>query len=74
MTTRFNPIAILSQSGINYQRFWSPAYSLLPRWHHRRQLTPQEKPDGMTMLTLTWYHDQTEHQAIADQLASLLAA
>lgn len=70
----FNPIALLNNAGIGYQRYWFPAYGLLPRWHHRRDMTVIEKPAGLTSLTLTWYHDHIEHQGIANALTPILAA
>lgn len=69
----FNPVALLNHSGIGYQRYWFPAYGLLPRWHHRRDMAVTEKPPGLTSITLTWYNDHIEHQAIANALAPLLA-
>lgn len=39
-----NPIALLNASAPAYQRYWSPAYGLLPRWHHRRPQIQQPKP------------------------------
>ncbi|MFC0142263.1 HTH-type transcriptional regulator SgrR [Erwinia mallotivora] len=69
-----NPIALLSQTGTGYQRYWFPAWGLLPRWHHRRDMTLTEKPDALSSLTLTWYHDHIEYQAIAEALRPLLAA
>lgn len=70
----FNPIALLNHAGIGYQRYWFPAYGLLPRWHHRRDMTTSEKPEGLTSLTLTWYNDHVEHQGIANALRPLLAS
>lgn len=69
-----NPITLLSRVGAGYQRYWFPAYGLLPRWHHRRDLAAPEKPAGLTTLTLTWYGDHLEHQVIANLLQPLLAA
>ncbi|MGC1045105.1 HTH-type transcriptional regulator SgrR [Pantoea agglomerans] len=69
----FNPIALLNHAGVGYQRYWFPAYGLLPRWHHRRDLTPVEKPAGLTHLTLTWYSQHVEHEGIANALRPLLA-
>ncbi|MBV4365701.1 HTH-type transcriptional regulator SgrR [Erwinia phyllosphaerae] len=74
LSTIANPIALLNHAGMDYQRYWFPAYGLLPRWHHRRDLSPREKPEGLTSLTLTWYGDHVEHQAIANALQPLLAA
>ncbi|AXF77268.1 HTH-type transcriptional regulator SgrR [Erwinia tracheiphila] len=69
-----NPVALLNQADIGYQRYWFPAYGLLPRWHHQRDLTRSTKPAGLTSLTLTWYDDHIEYQAIANTLEPLLAA
>lgn len=69
----FNPIALLNQAGQGYQRYWFPAWGLLPRWHHRREVNTPAKPAGLTELTLTWYNDHVEHQGIANVLRPLLA-
>ncbi|MDW8844723.1 HTH-type transcriptional regulator SgrR [Erwinia sp. MMLR14_017] len=69
----FNPIALLNQAGPGYQRYWFPAWGLLPRWHHRREVNTPAKPAGLTTLTLTWYNDHVEHQGIANALRPLLA-
>ncbi|MGB9097528.1 HTH-type transcriptional regulator SgrR [Erwinia sp.] len=69
----FNPIALLNHAGIGYQRYWFPAYGLLPRWHHRRDMATSKKPEGLTSLTLTWYNDHVEHQGIANALRPILA-
>lgn len=68
-----NPIALLNHAGVGYQRYWFPAYGLLPRWHHRRDITPAHKPDGVTQLTLSWYSHHFEHEGIANALRPLLA-
>lgn len=68
-----NPIALLNHAEMGYQRYWYPAYGLLPRWHHRRDLTPVEKPAGLESLTLTWYSQHVEHEGIANALRPLLA-
>jgi len=68
-----NPIALLNHAEMGYQRYWYPAYGLLPRWHHRRDLTPVEKPAGLESLTLTWYSQHVEHHGIASALRPLLA-
>lgn len=68
-----NPVTLLNQVGIGYQRYWFPAQGLLPRWHHRRDLAPVDKPDGLTSLTLTCYSDHAEHEAIISALRPLLA-
>lgn len=69
----FNPIALLNHAGVGYQRYWFPAYGLLPRWHHRRDITPAVKPEGLTQLTLSWYSHHVEHEGIANALRPLLA-
>ncbi|WP_338571244.1 HTH-type transcriptional regulator SgrR [Erwinia billingiae] len=73
VSTLFNPIALLNHAGIGYQRYWFPAYGLLPRWHHRRDMAASQKPAGLTTLTLTWYNDHVEHQGIANALRPILA-
>ncbi|HBL7234559.1 TPA: HTH-type transcriptional regulator SgrR, partial [Serratia marcescens] len=52
-----NPISLLSHAGPLYQRYWSPAYGLLPRWHHNRTLAQQPKPAGLTELTMTHFNE-----------------
>ncbi|MCC3702633.1 HTH-type transcriptional regulator SgrR [Rouxiella badensis] len=69
-----NPIALLNASAPAYQRYWSPAYGLLPRWHHRRPQLQQPKPIDIKELTLTFYSDHSEYQDICQALAPLLAA
>ncbi|WBG90436.1 HTH-type transcriptional regulator SgrR [Pantoea piersonii] len=69
----FNPVALLNHAETGYQRYWYPAYGLLPRWHHRRDLTPATKPPGLESLTLTWYSQHVEHEGIANALRPLLA-
>jgi SgrR family transcriptional regulator len=68
-----NPIALLSNAGSVYQRYWSPAYGILPRWHHNRQLAQQSKPPGLTELTLTYYSEHSEFYAISEAIEPLLA-
>jgi len=68
-----NPVALLNYAEAGYQRYWYPAYGLLPRWHHRRDLTPATKPPGLESLTLTWYSQHVEHEGIASALRPLLA-
>ncbi|WP_075182291.1 HTH-type transcriptional regulator SgrR [Pantoea sp. 1.19] len=69
-----NPIALLNLADPGFQRYWFPAWGLLPRWHHRRDVTPVPQPAGLTELTLTWYGDHIEHRGIANVLTPLLAA
>ena len=68
-----NPVSMLNHAGVGYQRYWFPAWGLLPRWHHRRDLAEVSKPVGLESLTLTWYSHHVEHQGIADALRPLLA-
>jgi SgrR family transcriptional regulator len=70
----FNPIALLNAAEPVYQRYWSPAYGLLPRWHHKALLPRPPKPDGLTQVTLTFYNEHSEHHAICNALRPLLAA
>ncbi|KQN49379.1 transcriptional regulator SgrR [Serratia sp. Leaf50] len=69
----FNPIALLNASAPAYQRYWSPAYGLLPRWHHRRPQIQRPKPVDITELTITIYSDHSEYQDICQAMAPLLA-
>lgn len=68
-----NPVTLLNLAGVGYQRYWFPAWGLLPRWHHRRDLSPVEKPPGLDSLTLTCYSQHVEHEVIAGALRPLLA-
>lgn len=67
-----NPISLLSNAGPVYQRYWSPAYGILPRWHHNRALALQSKPPGLTELTLTFYSEHSEFHAIQQAIEPLL--
>lgn len=69
-----NPTTLLYHAATGYQRYWFPAYGLLPRWHHCRELKTVPKPSGLTTLTLTWYDQHIEHQVITRAIAPLLAA
>lgn len=69
-----NPIALLSNAENIYQRYWSPAYGVLPRWHHKPTQEPQQKPAHLTQLTLTFYSDHSEHTAICNALRPILAS
>lgn len=69
-----NPIALLNASPPTYQRYWSPAYGLLPRWHHRRPRTPQTKTDSLSEITVTFYNEHSEHHEICQAMVPLLAA
>ncbi|MDR3433588.1 MAG: HTH-type transcriptional regulator SgrR [Rouxiella aceris] len=68
-----NPIALLNASAAEYQRYWSPAYGLLPRWHHRRPQEQHAKPVAISELTITFYSDHAEYQDICLALMPLLA-
>ncbi|MBJ7222844.1 MULTISPECIES: HTH-type transcriptional regulator SgrR [unclassified Brenneria] len=68
-----NPIALLSRAGTPHQRDWSPAYSLLPRWHHHQQGEPLPMPPGLRQITLTFYQEHPEYQILSDIMSRLLA-
>lgn len=69
-----NPAALLNHAERRYQRYWSPALGLLPRWHHRTHPPQPAKPAGLTTLTLTYYRDHPEFGVICRALQPLLAA
>ncbi|MCG8707509.1 HTH-type transcriptional regulator SgrR [Brenneria sp. 4F2] len=69
----FNPIALLRHADISHQRDWSPAYGLLPRWHHRNRIDPQEKPKDLKRITLTIYREHPEYKVISGLMAKVLA-
>ncbi|AHF78362.1 HTH-type transcriptional regulator [Sodalis praecaptivus] len=69
-----NPLALLPYTPPASQHFWSPAYGLLPRWHHRRHEPPAAKPPELTRLTLTLYRNHSEFDVLAAALSALLAA
>lgn len=69
-----SPIALLNAAEPIYQRYWSPAYGLLPRWHHKDSQAHPIKPQGLTHITLTFYSEHSEHHAICNALRPLLAA
>lgn len=68
-----SPTSLLYHAEEHYQRYWFPAYGLLPRWHHARPGSG-EKPAGLESLTLTFYRDHNEHKAIASTMSTLLAS
>ena len=68
-----NPIALLNHSGPVSQRYWSPAYGILPRWHHNRELSQRPKPAALQQLTLAYYGEHSEFHAIREALEPLLA-
>lgn len=47
---------------------------MLPRWHHNRLTTQEPKPEGLNELTLTFYSEHSEFDAISQTLTQLLAA
>ncbi|KEY57614.1 HTH-type transcriptional regulator SgrR [Serratia sp. DD3] len=69
----FNPIALLNHASSIYQRYWAPAYGMLPRWLHNRTFEPPQKPANLTTLTLTFYGEHSEFHAIQQAIGSLLA-
>lgn len=68
-----NPISLLNNAETVYQRYWSPAYGLLPRWHHNRTLTQQPKPPSLSALTITYFNEHSEFHAICQTIKPLLA-
>ena len=67
-----SPNNLLYHADAQYQRYWFPAYGLLPRWHHACPGSG-EKPAGLETLTLTFYRDHNEHKALASTMSKLLA-
>ena len=74
LTDLLNPLALLHHTERLYQRYWSPASGLLPRWHHRTPDAPPAQPAGLTTLTLTCYRHHPEFAAIGRALLPVLAA
>lgn len=68
-----SPSSLLFHAEEHHQRYWFPAYGLLPRWHHTRP-GGSEKPAGLESLTLTYYRDHIEHRVLAQTMSALLAA
>ncbi|WP_313667397.1 HTH-type transcriptional regulator SgrR [Atlantibacter sp.] len=68
-----SPVNLLWRASEQHQRYWFPAYGLLPRWHHTHPSTASEKPAGLESLTLTFYREHIEHRVIAEIMASILA-
>ncbi|WP_313113659.1 HTH-type transcriptional regulator SgrR [Pseudescherichia sp.] len=68
-----SPASLLFHAEEHHQRYWFPAYGLLPRWHHTRP-GGSEKPAGLESLTLTYYRDHIEHRVLAQTMNALLAA
>lgn len=69
-----SPANLIWQAESRYQRYWFPAWGLLPRWHHSPQLPPCEKPAGLETITLSYFREHVEHQVLAKIMATLLAA
>ncbi|MDN2487588.1 HTH-type transcriptional regulator SgrR [Kosakonia sacchari] len=67
-----SPTNLLWHANEQYQRYWFPAYGLLPRWHHARPGSG-EKPAGLETLTITFYREHNEHEALARTMSTLLA-
>ena len=68
-----SPASLLFHAEEHHQRYWFPAYGLLPRWHHTRP-GGSEKPAGLESLTLTYYREHIEHRVLAQTMSALLAA
>ncbi|AFJ48347.1 HTH-type transcriptional regulator SgrR [Shimwellia blattae] len=69
-----SPVNLIAHADPQYQRYWFPAWGLLPRWHHAPQTPHTPKPAGLSTLTITYYREHAEHQLIARIMATLLAA
>lgn len=69
-----SPINLIAQAEPQYQRYWFPAWGLLPRWHHAPQVSKTAKPAGLETLTITFFREHPEHQMIARIMGQLLAA
>ncbi|OCQ53152.1 HTH-type transcriptional regulator SgrR [Photorhabdus australis subsp. thailandensis] len=67
------PINLLAHCDPFYQRHWSPAYGLLLRWHHSKLIVELNKPEDITHLTVTLYHQHHEYHTISQILQTILA-
>ncbi|MCW7547583.1 HTH-type transcriptional regulator SgrR [Photorhabdus sp. APURE] len=66
------PINLLAHCDPFYQRHWSPAYGLLLRWHHSKLISELNKPEDITHLTITLYHQHHEYHTISQILQAIL--
>ncbi|ERT14065.1 HTH-type transcriptional regulator SgrR [Photorhabdus temperata] len=66
------PINLLAHCDPFYQRHWSPAYGLLLRWHHSKLIPELSKPEDITHLTVTLYHQHHEYHTISQILQTIL--
>ncbi|NHB90883.1 HTH-type transcriptional regulator SgrR [Photorhabdus cinerea] len=66
------PINLLAHCDPFYQRHWSPAYGLLLRWHHSKLIAELDKPEDITHLTVTLYHQHHEYHTISQILQTIL--
>lgn len=73
LSENIDPVSLLAEAGTAYQHYWSPAYGILPRWHHSRVAEPRPKPAGLTRITLTFYNDHAEFDDLCRALAQVLA-
>ncbi|HEY0210682.1 HTH-type transcriptional regulator SgrR [Acerihabitans sp.] len=73
LSENIDPISMLTEAGPAYQHYWSPAYGILPRWHHSRVAAPSPKPAGLHSLTLTRYRAHPEFDDLCRALAEVLA-
>lgn len=67
-----SPGNLLYHADLQYQRYWFPAYGLLPRWHHARA-EKCARPEGLETLTITYYREHPEHKNLALIMRQLLA-
>ncbi|WP_024548835.1 HTH-type transcriptional regulator SgrR [Siccibacter turicensis] len=68
-----SPVNLIWHASTHNQRYWFPAYGLLPRWHHAPRMADHPRPAGLERLTLTFYRDHVEHRVIAQVMETLLA-
>lgn len=68
-----NPISLLSRATAENQHIWSPAYGLLPRWHHISSCRPTPPPANLKQLTLSYYSYHSEFPVLAELIAGELA-
>jgi SgrR family transcriptional regulator len=73
LSENIDPVSMLVQAGPAYQHYWSPAYGILPRWHHSRITDPRPKPPELTQITLTVYHAHAEFDDLCRALREVLA-
>lgn len=68
-----SPVRLIAEAGEQYQRYWFPAWGLIPRWHHAVMHQAVEKPEGLSRIRLTFYREHAEHHILSDIMSALLA-